>query len=322
MEKPCDLFLQEDGDNATALDDLLSGSGRQEDAEWHFKSDFLTVVSPRFDEISDVERSETISESFEESHCLESLETKPSGVSEAKTSENNIVTFEKYNNRLREMTKEESYLEPISSNSSSIGVANQGSTTMSTLSSDVSRYNQGKNEEMNEELGQPNASCSETNIEQTVRSIQRRYSFWSDDVERNVMRGSSIRKEVQKPPTTAGIGLDDLKAVFHLERPKAEKKLRLKRTTFSNLSRHYGISKWPFRTIRDATNRMEANRRLLMNRSVSKERQRKLSEQQRLLSGVIELIYSDPRESRDSNTLAVLLRIVAARESPSQFSDI
>ncbi|PXF47388.1 hypothetical protein BWQ96_02868 [Gracilariopsis chorda] len=33
----------------------------------------------------------------------------------------------------------------------------------------------------------------------------------------------SVKKEIQKPPTTAGITLDDLKAVFHLERPKAEK---------------------------------------------------------------------------------------------------
>lgn len=123
-----------------------------------------------------------------------------------------------------------------------------------------------------------------------------------------------FRKEVQKPPTTAGIGLEDLKAVFHLERPKAEKKLGLKRTTFSNLSRHYGISKWPFRTIRDALNRMDANNRLLSNTSLSRERRRKLNRQQKLLQDVIKLIYLDPTQSRDSNTLAVLLMIVAGNE--------
>lgn len=130
------------------------------------------------------------------------------------------------------------------------------------------------------------------------------------------------RKQVQKPPTTAGISLDDLKAVFHLERPQAEKMLRLKRTTFSNLSRHYGIAKWPFRTIRDAMNRMKANESLLSSKGVSKERRRKIIEQQRLLKGVIALIYSDPKESRDSNTLAVLLRIVASRETGSRYSEL
>lgn len=124
----------------------------------------------------------------------------------------------------------------------------------------------------------------------------------------------SSRRDVQKPPTTRNISLQDLKAVFHLERPQAEKVLRLKRTTFSNLSRHYGISKWPFRTIRDAYNRMNANNTLLRGGSISKDRRRKITEQQRLLHGVVRLIYSEPRESRDSNTLAVLLKIVEARE--------
>ncbi|PXF47389.1 hypothetical protein BWQ96_02869 [Gracilariopsis chorda] len=69
-------------------------------------------------------------------------------------------------------------------------------------------------------------------------------------------------------------------------------------------------------------NRMKANENLLQNRSLSKEKRRKLREQQRMLSGVIDLIYSDPKESKDSNTLAVLLRIVAARENPEEYSEV
>lgn len=134
--------------------------------------------------------------------------------------------------------------------------------------------------------------------------------------------GTELGKNVAKPPTTAGIHLEDLKKVFHLERPKAEKELQLKRTTFSNLSRHFGISKWPYRTLRDVQKRFSANESLLACGSISKEKRRKLLEQQKLLNGVVELIYADPRESRDSNTLAVLLRIVAARENRTKFCDL
>lgn len=122
------------------------------------------------------------------------------------------------------------------------------------------------------------------------------------------------RKKVQKPPTTAGITLDNLKAVFGLERPEAEKRLGLKRTTFSNLSRYYGISKWPFRTIRDASNRKKANEIALRDKNLSKEKRKKLLRQQMNLQGVINLMYSDPSQSKDSNTLAVLMNIVASRE--------
>lgn len=122
------------------------------------------------------------------------------------------------------------------------------------------------------------------------------------------------RKKVQKPPTTAGITLDNLKAVFGLERPEAEKRLGLKRTTFSNLSRYYGISKWPFRTIRDATNRKKANEISLRDKNLSKEKRKKLLRQQMNLQGVINLMYSDPSQSKDSNTLAVLMNIVSSRE--------
>lgn len=122
-----------------------------------------------------------------------------------------------------------------------------------------------------------------------------------------------------KPPTTAGITLDDLKAVFDLERPKAEKRLNLKRTTFSNLSRHFGISKWPYRTIRDVRNRQKANESILLEGNISKDKRRKLLDQQRNLDAVIQLIYTDPTESRDSNTLAVLLKIVESRRKGSRF---
>ncbi|CAN8066098.1 unnamed protein product [Agarophyton chilense] len=157
-------------------------------------------------------------------------------------------------------------------------------------------------------------------LELKVKDIQKR--FMIQNMKERAPLQTSFKKEFQKPPTTAGITLEDLKEVFHLERPKAEKRLRLKRTTFSNLSRYYGISKWPFRTIRDALNRIKANEKMLNSKVLSREKIRKLKEQQRLLYGVIDLIYSDPKESKDTNTLAVLLRIVAARENPGKYSDM
>lgn len=132
--------------------------------------------------------------------------------------------------------------------------------------------------------------------------------------EDEMFEAGAPKKKVQKPPTTAGITLDNLKAVFGLERPEAEKRLGLKRTTFSNLSRYYGISKWPFRTIRDATNRKEANEIALRDKSLSKEKRKKLLRQQNNLQGVINLMYSDPSQSKDSNTLAVLMNIVSSRD--------
>ncbi|KAI0559972.1 hypothetical protein FGB62_129g08 [Gracilaria domingensis] len=163
-------------------------------------------------------------------------------------------------------------------------------------------------------------SDEDVSLELKIKDIQKR--FTSQSTNEDTPTRAILKKEIQKPPTTAGITLEDLKAVFHLERPKAEKRLRLKRTTFSNLSRYYGISKWPFRTIRDAMNRMSTNEKMLRSKVISKEKTRKLKEQQRLLSGVIDLIYTDPKESKDTNTLAVLLRIVAARENPGEFPEM
>lgn len=122
----------------------------------------------------------------------------------------------------------------------------------------------------------------------------------------------------QKPPTTAGIGLHHLKEVFHLHRPEAERHLRLKRTTFSNLSRYYGISKWPFRTLRDADKRIEHNAEMLRRPSTGRAKRRKLEVQQRYLRAVKELMYEEPHQSKDSNTLAVLLKMVAEREGSIQ----
>lgn len=121
-------------------------------------------------------------------------------------------------------------------------------------------------------------------------------------------------KTTQKPPTTVGISLEHLKDVFHLHRPEAERKLNLKRTTFSNLSRHFGISKWPFRTLRDADKRLKHNHALLRKPSTSREKRRKLEAQQRRLRAVKELMYAEPHQSKDSNTLSVLLTLVEERE--------
>lgn len=142
-------------------------------------------------------------------------------------------------------------------------------------------------------------------------------TYRSDD--HSSVRHDPCFKGINKPPTTAKITLEDLKQVFDLERPKAEKRLNLKRTTFSNLSRHFGISKWPYRTIRDVRNRQQANEVILREGNISKEKRRKLLEQQRNLEDVINLIYTDPTESRDSNTLAVLLKIVESKRKGARF---
>lgn len=137
--------------------------------------------------------------------------------------------------------------------------------------------------------------------------------------QRSGRSSENCQKGCSKPPKTAKITIEDLKEVFDLERPKAEKRLKLKRTTFSNLSRHFGISKWPYRTIRDVRNRQQANEDILRQGSISKEKRRKLLEQQQNLDEVIQLIYTDPTESRDSNTLAVLLKIVESRRKGTRF---
>lgn len=165
------------------------------------------------------------------------------------------------------------------------------------------------------------SSCTESQLSAGVNvycDIEN--SNVTDRSDYNGSDGENSQKDFTKPPTTAGITLDDLKEVFDLERPKAEKHLNLKRTTFSNLSRHFGISKWPYRTIRDVRNRQKANDDILQRGNISKEKRRKLLEQQRNLEDVIELIYSDPTESRDSNTLAVLLKIVESRRKGARFA--
>jgi RWP-RK domain len=124
----------------------------------------------------------------------------------------------------------------------------------------------------------------------------------------------------QKPPTTAGITLEDLKAVFHMHRPEAERRLKLKRTTFSNLSRHYGIAKWPFRTLRDAENRIAHNKNLLATGNLSRDRRSKITSQQRRLHAVKALMYEEPWLSKDSNTLSTLLKLVESRELDNAFN--
>lgn len=165
------------------------------------------------------------------------------------------------------------------------------------------------------------SSCTEPNLPPDMEvSCDVESSHITDRSDCQGNDADDCQKDFTKPPTTAGITLDDLKEVFDLERPKAEKHLNLKRTTFSNLSRHFGISKWPYRTIRDVRNRQKANDQVLRRGNISKEKRRKLLEQQRNLEDVIQLIYADPTESRDSNTLAVLLKIVESRRKGSRFA--
>lgn len=144
------------------------------------------------------------------------------------------------------------------------------------------------------------------------------FFLWDDESRCQSPSGSRRHRQskvFQKPPTTLNISLENLKEVFHLHRPEAERHLNLKRTTFSNLSRYYGISKWPFRTLRDADKRITHNRELLQRPSTSREKRRKLEIQQRRLRAVKDLMYSEPHQSKDSNTLSVLLSLVAAREN-------
>lgn len=320
MEKSYDLFLQDEHDNVTALDDLLNCSERQDDTDWNFKNDLLHSDGSRLEDIVAVDTRDSISESLEDASYLNAACTKQENV-EAKTSSTGSFTFENLDHELKPNSFALHGANVSSSASKSTKCMSYGTDEPSRSSADVSKYTVLQEDH----IGYHSENCTSVggtdgDLGEKLRSMQSIYAVNSNTPKRASCTGLQVRKEVQKPPTTAGIGLKDLKAVFHLERPKAEKKLRLKRTTFSNLSRHYGISKWPFRTIRDAMNRMEANEHLLGNRSLSKARRRKLAEQQRLLRGVIDLIYADPRESRDSNTLAVLLSNVA-RDSPPKYSE-
>lgn len=124
------------------------------------------------------------------------------------------------------------------------------------------------------------------------------------------------RKIVKKPPMTKGIEINMLKSLFGMKRTCAQKHLNLKRTTFSNLCRYYGIPKWPYRTLRDANTRMQANDKLLLT-SLSPARASKLCHEQVLLKKVISLIYNNPRASRNSNTLAALKSMTEGQENES-----
>lgn len=326
MDKSIDLFLQGDHDNATALDDLLPDPEKPLESIWGpFKSDILTPDEAQLEETTIEEKASTTDSMDDVSYMQDIVPTKQEATFLHSTSTNG-ATFGTFSCAPKEASvdpRQRNFCLPphpplenfVYASEEPSALSSGGSAMNSIESFDKYQFDQ---------CSEKGGSMNDTNgrAEERIRGMLNNLMIYSTGVDFCDMRSGSVRKEVQKPPTTAGIGLDDLKAVFHMERPKAEKKLRLKRTTFSNLSRHYGISKWPFRTIRDAKNRMTANEILLSNRSVSKERRRKIMEQQRLLEGVIALIYADPRESRDSNTLAVLLRIVAARESPSTFSEL
>lgn len=150
---------------------------------------------------------------------------------------------------------------------------------------------------------------------QVSNTTESNVSQWHDGrSDHYALRKLQKVRAVQKPPTTAGITLEDLKSVFHLHRPEAEKRLNLKRTTFSNLSRHFGISKWPFRTLRDAEKRMSHNENILKKTGLSQEKKRKILDQQRHLRAVKALMYNEPHQSKDSNTLSALLKLVGDRE--------
>lgn len=322
MDKPY-FLLQSEHDSTTAIDDILNCSER--DDAWAFKHDLLVADdSARICDMVDA-RKPALAGPLDAVPFLHDVYTKEESVEEesvdAKSSCANSFPFP----GLGELAKpHRPDLVPAGGSPAHDNQSAGNSQDLTALSTAPSipftNNEEGERNDYCSENEQP-IECWDGCLDDKIPGVHQHLDYSSNVPGRPDNSNCRTRKEVQKPPTTAGIGLEDLKAVFHLERPKAEKQLRLKRTTFSNLSRHYGISKWPFRTIRDAMNRMKANQKLLTHRNVSKERQRKLVEQQRLLTGVIKLIYSDPKESRDSNTLAVLLRIVASRESRSRLCE-
>lgn len=318
MDKPYDLLLQGDHDNATALDDLLLDPERPPDSTWVFKSDVWIPGEAHLEEAMEEEKLSTAN-SLDVVSYMQVIATTKKEATFLHSASSDCSTFVTAHLPLKDASDDTSQRHLSFSRHTPLEnfmygpeepnmFSNGGSTVNSTESFHNCQFDQcsEKGNSMDNIKGR---------AEEKLRAMQNNLMIDSPSTQYYSVQTDQLRKEVQKPPTTAGICLEDLKAVFHLERPHAERRLRLKRTTFSNLSRHYGISKWPFRTIRDAKNRMMANEILLSNRSVSKDRCRKIKEQQRLLNGVITLIYADPRESRDSNTLAVLLRIVEARES-------
>lgn len=324
MEKPYEIFPADEADAPTYLADLLEYQGRSSETPWATKQDLLVQ-----DECHIADIVSGTQESME-SDMLEDRSYFPEICSKEESTEAENYSATSLDYEALEYPLRDKIVEADESSSPRTQVASSGSK-----SEDSSSFDTGDPGGLSAEDSAYEASfdantiyseyCSE--YAQTSSCDQRTASFRNgignhlSNKQRHKYSFFPTQKEVQKPPTTAGIDLEHLKAVFHFERPKAEKELQLKRTTFSNLSRHYGISKWPFRTIRDARNRMEANDVLLRNRSLSKSRHRKLLEQQKQLKDVIKLIYSDPRQSRDTNTLAVLLSKVAQR-NPHDHSEL
>lgn len=323
MEKPYQLFYHGENDSITALDDLLLCTERHNDNAWPFKGDMLSPSQHQLDDhrLDDKPIPDESLAGIPYLHDVSTVKQQPALLQNTLHPNSPDTHLNPTDMSTCVQTRPIKPSPPSDKSTSSLA---NGSGAQSTLSiggtGSESEQNAGQHYCSSE--SEKSLDFSTKQFSDKLRDVPSKFAIYADDMRYTDSHASPARREVQKPPTTAGIGLEDLKAVFHLERPKAERKLRLKRTTFSNLSRHYGISKWPFRTIRDARNRMKANAGSLSNRSLSKERRRKLMEQQRLLDGVIKLIYSDPRESRDSNTLAVLLRIVAARENRSRYSEL
>lgn len=324
MDKPYELFLQAEHDSAPALDDFFLDPERPPETAWAFRTDILVPDEARLDEAADEEKTSSV-DSLDEVSYLHDISPPKQEATTLRASSSDNFSFDNFNSSPKDQPidfRHRNVLCPPQTSNNFAYVTGEQSA-MSTEDSANESIESVENHQFDQSSEKGNCMGGiDSRFEGSIRAIRNSFLIQSSDIRCTAFHTNSVRKEVQKPPTTAGIGLDNLKAVFDLERPKAEKALGLKRTTFSNLCRHYGILKWPFRTIRDARNRMKANEILLSNRSVSKERRRKIMEQQRLLEKVIYLIYEDPRQSRDSNTLAVLLRIVAARENHSTFSEL
>lgn len=319
MEKTYEVFFPDGVGTVTYLDDFFAGPDRPNETSWNLKQDPLIQDGCPLADIVSGTHEPVEEDILQNATYLGGICTKGDTV-EAKTFSEASLTFAtlEYDVKGNVIGMEERSLpETVADSSAS---KSEESASYDTGDPSASSIEESAPQSPSDGNIAYSKYCSEyarsSGGGQRGTSFQSLYGIRSAGVERHRRSGYPSRKKVPKPPSAKDKNLDDLRGVFHMARPKAEKKLDLKRTTFSCLNRHYGISKWPFRTIRDAVNRMEANEVLLRNRSLSKSRRRKLQEQQRLLLGVIRLIYSDPQQSRDANTLAVLLNTVDQNSSP------
>ena len=121
-----------------------------------------------------------------------------------------------------------------------------------------------------------------------------------------------INRPPQKLSKAFKISCKTLVENFHLPRKVVERKLSIKRTTFTLLRSRHGITRWPYRLFRDIDNRVERNN--VRMSSVGPEECLLLKVENENLKGIKPLIRSNPGLSRNGVTIDALLRHVSQQQ--------